>query len=99
MHVEKLRNKQIIPPESFDCTTISFSDLPAFQKISEQCTPSIIVVFLGQIYSAFDAILPRFDVYKVETVADSYMVSRLQVAISIEVLIGAYCKRLQVGCQ
>ncbi|XP_055357694.1 atrial natriuretic peptide receptor 1-like [Paramacrobiotus metropolitanus] len=73
--VTKLRNKEELFPEVFDSVTIAFSDLPQFENISSICKPIEIVHFLNEIYSKFDVVISKFAVYKVETIADSYMVA------------------------
>ena len=38
------------------------------------CTPNETCDMLNQLYSIFDSMLEHFDVYKVETIGDAYMV-------------------------
>lgn len=61
-------------PESFDLVTIFFSDLPGFVAFVDQSSPLVVLEFLHIVYSRFDDVLSGFDVYKVETIGDSYMV-------------------------
>ena len=63
-----------IEPELFESVTIGFTALANFGDIALQSTPMQIVSLLNDLYSMFDAALERFDVYKVETISDSYMV-------------------------
>lgn len=38
------------------------------------CSPNETCDMLNQLYSIFDSLLEHFDVYKVETIGDAYMV-------------------------
>ena len=38
------------------------------------CSPNETCDMLNQLYSIFDSLLENFDVYKVETIGDAYMV-------------------------
>ncbi|XP_055330965.1 atrial natriuretic peptide receptor 1-like [Paramacrobiotus metropolitanus] len=73
--INSLRNKQIVNAEDFDCVTILFSDIPQFGPICAQSAPLHTIILLNTLYSTFDMILPKFDVYKVETINDSYLLA------------------------
>jgi class 3 adenylate cyclase len=42
--------------------------------VFSMCSPNETCDMLNRLYSIFDALLENFDVYKVETIGDAYMV-------------------------
>ena len=71
--VQGLRNGEAPMPDHFSSVTVLFTDIPAFNDMVESCAPFSIVDFLHRLYSAMDDVIGREDVYKVETIKDSYM--------------------------
>ena len=61
--------------EMFDSATICFTEIADFKIIARNCSPLQLFDLLNTIYRTFDTRIGNYDVYKVETINDSYMVA------------------------
>ncbi len=61
--------------ESFESASILFFSIVDFNAVQRACNPSNTVSFLNGVYQLVDKQLAEFDVLRVETVVDSYLVA------------------------
>ncbi|KAK6757008.1 hypothetical protein RB195_015064 [Necator americanus] len=70
---DKLKLGESVEPESYEVVTIFFSDVVSFTTLASKCTPMQVVALLNGLYTFFDEMISRQDVYKVETIGDGYL--------------------------
>ena len=71
---ELLKLKQQTIASHFDNVTVLFADLVAFTPLAAQMPPIELVRMLNDIFSIFDRLVEKFEVEKVKTIGDAYMV-------------------------
>ena len=71
---EQLKKGKQVQPETFKEATLFFSDIEGFTSIAGLATPMEIISLLNRLYMFFDNVIVKYDVYKVATIGDAYIV-------------------------
>lgn len=66
------QGRQVV--HAFDPVSIFFSDLVGFTDLSSRSSPLEVVSLLNEIYTEFDKLAKRHQVFKSDTIGDAYMV-------------------------
>lgn len=70
-----LKNENRTIAEHFDGASILFADVVNFTPMSAQMTPVDLVNLLNEIFSYFDTLVEKYDLEKIKTIGDCYMVA------------------------
>ena len=71
---ELKENRNKIIAQSFQEVTILFADIVGFTSLSEKMRPEKIVDLLNRIVSVFDRLTDKYQLEKIKTIGDAYMV-------------------------
>jgi len=73
--IKELQTGKVVTPELFQESTIFFSDIEGFTRISSLVEPVLVVNMLNQLYTMMDYVSGKFaTLYKVETIGDAYVI-------------------------
>ena len=61
--------------ENFVSATLFFSSVVDFDNVTKACKPLEVIGFLNNLYNTMDERMDKHDVYKVESISDSYLVA------------------------
>lgn len=71
---KRLKSGEGVIAEHYENVTVLFSDIVGFTEYSQKVSPQILVNKLNELFSEFDDLSVRFDLEKIKTIGDAYMV-------------------------
>ncbi|XP_037085079.1 uncharacterized protein LOC119105708 [Pollicipes pollicipes] len=72
---QQLRQRKQVSTEVHESVTVYFSDIIGFYELAAESTPLQVISLLNVIYKMYDSQIDCYDVYKIDTVGDAYMVA------------------------
>ena len=70
-----LKNENRTIADYYEEASVLFADMVGFTPLSAQLPPVEMVELLNEVFSFFDSLLDKYDVEKIRTIGDSYMVA------------------------
>jgi guanylate cyclase len=70
-----LKDEQRIIADHYDGASVLFADMVNFTPMSAEMTPVEMVELLNEIFSHFDGLVEKYNLEKIKTVGDCYMVA------------------------
>jgi adenylate cyclase len=70
-----LKNESRTIADHYDEASVLFADMVGFTPLSAELPPVEMVELLNEVFSFFDSLLDKYDVEKIRTIGDSYMVA------------------------
>ncbi|CAD5969185.1 Adenylate cyclase [Planktothrix tepida] len=71
---QRLKRGESTIADSFADVTVLFADIVNFTKLSANLSPAQLVEILNEIFSAFDELAEKYELEKIKTIGDAYMV-------------------------
>ncbi len=71
---QRLKANDMRIADHYASVTVMFADLINFTQISEKMSPTQLIDLLSQVFLSFDQLAEKFQVEKIKTIGDAYMV-------------------------
>ena len=71
----ELKEKGKVTSKKFSEVTVLFTDFKGFTRVAESLNPEKLVESIDFYFSTFDEILEKYDLEKIKTIGDAYMVA------------------------
>ncbi len=72
--IEEFRQKGSVTPKIYKTVSIIFTDFEDFTSIAAKMEPGELITELNEIFMNFDMIIDKYELEKLKTVGDSYMI-------------------------
>lgn len=72
--VNRLKKRPGIIAENYSEVTVLFADIVGFTVLASKIPPIKLVTLLNEVFSAFDTLADKFELEKIKTIGDAYMV-------------------------
>ena len=72
---DRLKTESATIADQFAAASILFADVVNFTPLSDRLKPAEVVELLDHLFTHFDSLAERYDVEKIKTIGDSYMVA------------------------
>jgi len=70
----RLRGGELTIADHFDEMTVLFADIVGFTEMSAAMAPADLIHMLNRVFSLFDGLSERYELEKIKTIGDAYMV-------------------------
>ncbi|GAB4277506.1 MAG: hypothetical protein Fur0025_03490 [Oscillatoriaceae cyanobacterium] len=71
---DRLKQEEQTIADSFAEVTVLFADIVGFTQFCTQIPPTELVALLNEIFSRFDLLAEKYDLEKIKTIGDAYMI-------------------------
>jgi adenylate cyclase len=71
---DRLKQEETNIADNFAQVTVLFADIVGFTQLSSTVSPRELVSLLNQLFSGFDELVDRYQLEKIKTIGDAYMV-------------------------
>src|SRR5882672_11769252 len=71
---ERLKLQPGTIADGFADVSVMFADVVDFTRLAEELTPNQVVSFLDEVFTRFDKLTAKYDLDKIKTIGDAYMV-------------------------
>jgi class 3 adenylate cyclase len=72
---QRLKHDEATIADGFSDVTVMFVDIVNFTSLSEELPPNQVVALLNQVFSELDALAEKYQLEKIKTIGDAYMVA------------------------